>query len=143
MLDKKLIQTMYDHRFTYAEIGRRLGVSRQRIHQILSGYKTNTVKIKTRRKLINKPCEICGHKPDVIHHIDKNPDNNEVNNLMPLCYKCHVEVHRGSTHRTHGITMEKYICKECGKTFERPKTSNNKKLYCSKDCFSKARKKVI
>ncbi len=30
----------------------------------------------------------------VVHHLDENPYNNNFDNLMPLCYNCHKEIHR-------------------------------------------------
>lgn len=31
-----------------------------------------------------------------IHHIDKNRDNNDIANLVPLCSCCHMSLHRGA-----------------------------------------------
>ncbi|MGE5862209.1 MAG: hypothetical protein ACM31H_00415 [Nitrososphaerales archaeon] len=28
-----------------------------------------------------------------MHHIDENPSNNEINNLVPICYDCHKKMH--------------------------------------------------
>src|SRR5258708_10145894 len=35
-------------------------------------------------------CAICGRDEPQIHHIDKNPANNQVDNLLPLCPNCHL-----------------------------------------------------
>ncbi len=44
-------------------------------------------------------CSICGYNKLIeviaLHHKDKNPKNNNPNNLIPLCYSCHYAVHRG------------------------------------------------
>ncbi len=37
-------------------------------------------------------CCICENRGDQIHHIDSNPDNNEIDNLVLLCFKHHDEV---------------------------------------------------
>lgn len=41
---------------------------------------------------------ICGEvsaKEIEIHHIDSNPTNNMLGNLIPLCKDCHVDFHSG------------------------------------------------
>ena len=39
-------------------------------------------------------CEECwSTKKLQVHHIDKNPKNNEISNLQKLCLKCHMEKH--------------------------------------------------
>lgn len=35
-------------------------------------------------------CAICGADRPQIHHIDENPANNELANLLPLCPNCHL-----------------------------------------------------
>ena len=46
-----------------------------------------------------KKCISCGYNkhPNVleVHHIDRNRENNDLSNLIPLCPTCHTEVHRG------------------------------------------------
>lgn len=40
-------------------------------------------------------CEICGRDKKLdIHHIDENPNNNNLDNLMCLCRSCHMKIHR-------------------------------------------------
>ena len=41
----------------------------------------------------NGICAGCGAKVEHIHHIDGNPSNNELNNLMGLCSSCHWKKH--------------------------------------------------
>lgn len=103
---------------SYQSIGRLFNISRARAHQILSGYnspaffqskkqKLNTAKEKDKeRKMIlirdNFTCkwgERCkGEKVDknklVIHHIDFDDRNNNPNNLIVLCNKCHLFFHK-------------------------------------------------
>jgi len=41
-------------------------------------------------------CSICGRMDDLeVHHIDKNHKNNQLNNLVILCPRCHSWVHHG------------------------------------------------
>lgn len=52
--------------------------------------------IGTYRQEYNKldKCEACGSTEHlVIHHIDENRYNNELNNLMTICRKCHQNYH--------------------------------------------------
>lgn len=43
--------------------------------------------------LSDRTCCVCriGNKPIQIHHIDENPENNEISNLSVLCFGCHRE----------------------------------------------------
>ncbi len=38
----------------------------------------------------NHRCAICGTDRPHLHHIDENPENNEIFNLLPLCPNCHL-----------------------------------------------------
>lgn len=42
-------------------------------------------------------CNVCGQADFifslVVHHIDGNRDNNDLDNLIPLCRSCHSKVH--------------------------------------------------
>ena len=39
-------------------------------------------------------CDICNSPEDVVHHIDGDRSNNNIENLVPLCNACHGKVHR-------------------------------------------------
>lgn len=42
----------------------------------------------------NHKCGICGGEKPQLHHIDENPENNEILNLIPLCPNCHmIDIH--------------------------------------------------
>ena len=30
----------------------------------------------------------------MVHHIDKNPSNNDIANMIPLCRRCHAVIHK-------------------------------------------------
>jgi len=41
-------------------------------------------------------CMNCGATEEIeVHHIDKNTDNNSLENLLTLCFDCHQEIHNG------------------------------------------------
>lgn len=42
-------------------------------------------------------CHQSGEKAEVtlqVHHIDENPGNNELENLIPLCSRCHLQIEK-------------------------------------------------
>ena len=51
---------------------------------------------KSLNKILKKEivkCENCDNFYEVIHHIDKNHNNNQISNLKLLCNKCHAKQH--------------------------------------------------
>lgn len=48
--------------------------------------------------LSNNECMLmdCFNTAKEVHHIDKNVQNNEITNLIPLCTSCHKFAHKGS-----------------------------------------------
>jgi hypothetical protein len=44
-------------------------------------------------------CAICGSDRPHLHHIDENPSNNDLGNLLPLCPNCHLRDQHNPTHR--------------------------------------------
>lgn len=48
-----------------------------------------------RRKTPPSPCADCGKEgPTEVHHIDKDPFNNDPENLIRLCRSCHAKRHK-------------------------------------------------
>ena len=50
-----------------------------------------------------KCCAMCGADEFVIHHMDGNRKNNDIDNLVPLCRPCHSkwhEIHKNFKSRT-------------------------------------------
>jgi len=42
-------------------------------------------------------CQICDDEKEiVVHHIDGDRENNDLDNLMPVCKSCHQRIHGGS-----------------------------------------------
>lgn len=81
-------------KMSYEDVGRKFGVSRQRIHQILKGYTTKRNK-KMKKELGRESCDNCqADNEDIfLHHIDRNSKNNDHDNLSILCRKCHIKEH--------------------------------------------------
>lgn len=48
--------------------------------------------------LYNNNCPLCNTKQNIIevHHNDNNPYNNNLINLIPICSKCHLFIHKKS-----------------------------------------------
>ena len=64
------------------------------------GYDHRWHKIRNYKLGINPLCERCKITPRVIpaalvHHKDRNPKNNRMNNLESLCVECHNAEHKG------------------------------------------------
>lgn len=76
-----------------------------------------------------------GEIPDgyEIHHVDKNPANNAIDNLQCLSKVEHREIHKGTF--CHSV-KRLFVCEVCGKTYEAFVTGTNR--YCSPECNWKA-----
>jgi len=108
MLDKKLVLMLYSNDHTQAEISRIMGVTRERIHQIVTDY-APFYRNKRILKRMKKGCTICRGEATLIHHIDYDRRNHISTNLMPLCHLCHVEVHLSSrTKRLRNYTYKPF-----------------------------------
>lgn len=97
--EKKNIQRLhYEKKYSYAAIGRLYGVSRQRIHQIITGYKSFAHQNHSFKNIyLNlEQCELCQLVPATdMHHLDGNNGNNKPDNLIGLCEACHLTKHEG------------------------------------------------
>ena len=134
-------------------------ISRQRVHQITSGYKTPSSSaeltslyenIKSRD---NYACQRCDatDKPIVIHHKDFNASNNDPSNLSTLCKPCLAYVivkNNPDEESTKNILLKrgmkriekiKSSCVRCEKPFTFYPRLEEKK-YCSYHCFNEDRK---
>jgi len=98
---------------SYGSIGILFGISRQRIHQLISGYITTGKRKRSWKKnrLLNnvfdmvfkrdnQTCQICGKRGTLIHHIDGDWKHNNFSNLICLCNNCHLDTHRPK-HKCH------------------------------------------
>ena len=64
------------------------------------GYTSRWHKLRKWKLAKNPVCQNCSLKlittvADIVHHIDKNPKNNKIENLQSLCRYCHDEIHKG------------------------------------------------
>lgn len=109
-MNKTNMQQLRTQGYTFKQIGGLYNLSKQRIHQILSGYKNNLRKSHTgMRNAVfardSHKCQKCDSANNLIaHHIDKNSSNNIYNNLITLCSSCHRDIH------SNGINN---ICSKC------------------------------
>ncbi len=104
---------------SYKRVSDKYGVSRQRIYQIINGYgntgKNGRLKKYKKSGFFKEKCNLCKKKsPVVLHHKDFNNQNDDISNLEPLCYDCHIKRHQGkSIKKEPEIRMikntEKYI----------------------------------
>jgi len=99
MNNKKLIKRKRDKQMTYEEIGKSMGISRQRVYQIHNDYEATSEHIRgVRKELDNRECVICDSKDKLqVHHINGVKKDNAMINLVTLCYTCHLKV--GNTDR--------------------------------------------
>ena len=69
------------------------------------------------RELFNYHCARCGldcrnansaNSVLQVHHIDENPGNNDIDNLIPLCASCHLKIEKEARLHapSHGKQME-------------------------------------
>ena len=94
MVDKELINELVKQGNSYQEIADIIGVSRQRIFQISKNY--HNFGYDKRKKLYRNfgLCSICNKNRSVtLHHKDFNNANDIIENMQPLCSKCHVKIH--------------------------------------------------
>ncbi len=99
------IRDLRDKGLSYGAIAAIFGVSRQRIHAITSKYQAlngsaspggwyDKIKDSVFER-DNHTCQICSsQKSLLIHHIDGKDTHNNRNNLITLCTKCHLNIHR-------------------------------------------------
>ncbi len=103
---------------TYAEIAQKLGISRQRVQQIIAPPKYIRDLVVGRA---HGRCEICGifvgKRGHVHHNSCKNENYNDVDNLELLCISCHILVHNGP-----------YSTENVSRTFEDLDSMNAKEI---------------
>ncbi len=108
-------------------------LSRQRRHQILREY-NNTGRKPYRKNLYELSfgdiCKVCNVSKSIeLHHKDGNNKNETVDNLIPVCKKCHMLAHKilrkGKRHRLdvcyickkeykeHFIHIPEHVCRPC------------------------------
>jgi len=132
-------------------IGKIFHISRQRVHQIYSGY--NTVDQKISKALKEDKCEVCFSKGNLdLHHIDGNPKNNDKTNLLTACKKCHAkldEISREARGVKRIFFTEKVVevitkvCRRCGKEFTDKEYKIRNRIHCSNKCRKKTKEEKM
>jgi len=117
---KERIKETYEQTRSYAETGKLLGISRQRVHQVVANYRNFGIERfnKKERAIFSdrQECEVCQkEKATVIHHRDLNNANDDTANLLPVCKKCHNILHSGRTYVTKNTGQP---CKGCNRIFD-------------------------
>lgn len=120
MTTRESVNYLLDKGFSQTSIARFLNVTRQRVSQIALNY----IKLLTendREEILYRDhytCqwkEVCKgkfKKKDLqIHHIDRDSKNNNPDNLLTLCNKCHKHWHA----ILDEDKLKKYTCSRCGK----------------------------
>jgi hypothetical protein len=77
-------------------------------------------------------CSNCSNSAQLLHHLDKNTNNNAMNNLIPLCFSCHTTLHN----KERGVTVYKHNCEWCGKQFTVLNNRQCQQKCCSLKCKS-------
>jgi len=100
------MQELKNKGLSYQAIGLVFGISRQRVHQLISGYDKprksgqhpNGWYTKIKLSVLvrdDMKCQKCGETDSLtIHHIDGDDRNNDIPNLLTLCNNCHLDLHR-------------------------------------------------
>lgn len=67
-------------------------------------------------------CELCGSTTSIVaHHIDGDRENNELDNLLPVCRSCHTSIHGGGIEELSGkLPPESRTDKPAGRDGMRP-----------------------
>ena len=145
---------------SYGAIAIQAGLSRARIHQICSGYRTPSIQTKEEKalriKIIKRDKYRCQWKllcegkklpiiDLVVHHIDFNSTNNDPENQVTLCKRCHGGYHGwvlNQQRKAQGYVAPhaNRICKGCKKEFYLK--GHPCKVYCSNECLLKYRPRL-
>lgn len=142
MIDRNELQYVYNLTESYAQTALYFGISRQRIHQLITGYKTiyNSMNKSLQRELMLRgtTCEKCKEsKFKHIHHIDGNSRNNATQNLIKVCKPCHNALHTGIEHKSK--YRGKICMGGCGRTIGIDTVLAGK--YC-KSCQTAIRRRI-
>lgn len=87
-------QELHKNGATFTEIARQLGISRQRAHQLVTGYRTYGISTIKKFPHFSEICGDCSNPAKDTHHIDGNSANNSPVNLVRLCKPCHYNIHK-------------------------------------------------
>ncbi len=112
---KEKIISLYDKGLSLNAIGELLGISRQRVWQIIHNkkhithYEKDPYYIEEVLKRDNYKCVLCSDdKNCIVHHIDGNTLNNTFKNRITLCRSCHTKIHNKEKFNFDTDIYEKY-----------------------------------
>lgn len=82
------------------------------------------------QKVGKKQCLICGYSKIIhIHHLDGNHDNDDIDNLIPVCANHHQEIHSNNYFEANRIILlEKYDLITVHKAGAKGNISANRKI---------------
>jgi hypothetical protein len=64
-------------------------------------------RVSRKLKSLIQCCEICGSTVTLeVHHLDHNPHNNLLDNLVVLCHLCHTNIHRKYTPEEYSVRLK-------------------------------------
>lgn len=115
---KEQMQRLRAQGLSYSQIGKLWNRSRQRVHQILSGYEKCLQNDGERQwygtmRLIvferdKHRCVKCNSAEDLlVHHIDGNDTHNCEGNLATLCFSCHTSLHAEMRRNNNSVSASK------------------------------------
>lgn len=79
----------------YGEMdGRPVGTPKGESHYAWKGddARDETKRARIQKTFILGACRMCGEIATDRHHIDGKPGNNDINNIIPLCRRCHMQI---------------------------------------------------
>jgi len=116
---------------TYKEDSRIL--SKERHPRYINGASYNSDFHSLCKTLLPCRCSSCTNPATLLHHKDKNIQNNKKENLLPFCVSCHTILHN----KQRGITKFSFNCLWCGKKKTVLHRKNCKQKCCSLTCKAK------
>jgi hypothetical protein len=121
MTDKDEIRKMYNNNYPYSYIAKIMGISKQRVHQIIKGYGHTGRSGRDKYYKNMGMCDECKKNPATeLHHIDGNTKNDVSENLMKICYPCHKKLHpHQSRHITNIETDTEQVKPDIGPIYNR------------------------
>ena len=140
---RDLIEELRKQKKTFREIGGLLGITHQRVHQILAEYKVTPLPIRAEVKQRDEnKCALCDSVDNLeVHHINGLKRDNNLDNLVTLCRKCHRKIEKGKKkNHVKKTTKIKKLCSVCGKEFEIFPSFLRQKT-CSKKCGTISQRK--
>lgn len=64
-------------------------------------------------------CQRCGLRAVLVHHKDGDRSNSSIDNLEPLCKRCHqVLIHDCANNLPEKVQFKPRKCIQCGRTFQ-------------------------